>query len=153
MDRFTPLIRGVARRSRAWNGTADDLVQETMIRLWRSADRFDPSRGNEGAFVATVARNTAVDLGRRTSTRASGATVIEDETTSVSAAADDVPAKLAVRAALDRLSAPQRHLLRLAYFEQLTQTEIADRLGLPLGTVKSRTFQALRALRVALRDS
>jgi len=147
--RFTPLVRTIA-----WHTSAahtDDLVQETMVRLWRFADRFDPARGSEPTFVATVARNTAVDMARHRACRP--ATPIADMAEvapPVAPAADHVATAVTVRAALAQLAPGPRELLRLAYFEQLTQQEIADRLGIPIGTVKSRTFQALRTLRTLL---
>jgi RNA polymerase sigma-70 factor (ECF subfamily) len=148
--RFTPLIRRIAQR-RGAGGGQDDVVQETLLRLWRSAGRFDPERGTEQAFVATVASNTATDLVRRTMCRPSDATAdIEAVAPPTAAVADRVADAMSVRAALAQLSPAQRELLRLAYFEHLTQVEVAERLGIPIGTVKSRTFQALRNLRAVL---
>jgi RNA polymerase sigma-70 factor (ECF subfamily) len=125
-----------------------------MLRLWRSADRFDPARGNETGFVAAVARTAAIDLTRRRATRPL-VPVPEPAELAPSAPSptDGVLTTVTVRAALATLPEAQRELLRLAYFEHLTQVEIADRLGLPVGTVKSRTFQALRTLRSRLRDT
>jgi len=148
--RFTPLIRGIAHRRGAAGGV-DDVVQETLFRLWRSAARFDPERGTERAFVATVARNSATDLLRRRACRPADPTAdIEAVVPPAPALADRVVDVVAVRAGLAALTDGQRELLRLAYFEHLTQAEVADRLGIPIGTVKSRTFQALRALRAVL---
>jgi RNA polymerase sigma-70 factor (ECF subfamily) len=164
LNRFTPLVRSIARRFGAGVGSADDLVQETMLRLWRSADRFDPARGSETTFVASVARNAAIDMARRQAVRPATA-VAEPEAVAASAfgpgpgsaggsdqLAERVVTSLSVRSALARLPAAQRDLLRLAYFDQLTQPEIAERLGIPVGTVKSRTFQAMAKLRAALRE-
>jgi RNA polymerase sigma-70 factor (ECF subfamily) len=156
---FSPLVRGIARRHQSTGSNADDLVQETMLRLWRSADRFDPAKGNETGFIAAVARNAAIDLLRRRATRPSVPVAEPEELASMQAngpttsATDRVATALTVRAALRSLPPAQRELLRLAYYEHLTQPEIAERLGLPVGTVKSRTFQALRTLRSVLRDS
>ena len=149
--RFEPLVRSIAHRRDHHNGSGDDLVQETMLRLWRSAHRFDPERGTEPAFVAAVARNAAIDIARHRATRP--ATPTADIASLVPPAAsptEHVADAMAVRAALRHLTPGQRELVRLAYFEHLTQQEIATRLGLPLGTVKSRTFEALRVLRRAL---
>jgi RNA polymerase sigma-70 factor (ECF subfamily) len=140
-----------------------------MLRLWRSADRFDPARGSETTFVASVARNAAIDMVRRQACRPATA-VAEPESVDVSAAvagsgsasssgsggpdqlAERVVNTLTVRAALAQLPEAQRELLRLAYFEQLTQPEIAEQLGIPVGTVKSRTFQAMAKLRAVLHE-
>jgi RNA polymerase sigma-70 factor (ECF subfamily) len=149
--RFEPLVRAIAHRRDHHRGSGDDLVQETMLRLWRSAHRFDPERGSEPAFVAAVARNAATDIARHRATRP--VTPTADIASLVPPAAsptDNVADAMAVRAALQHLTPGQRELVRLAYFEHLTQQEIATRLGLPLGTVKSRTFEALRVLRRTL---
>jgi RNA polymerase sigma-70 factor (ECF subfamily) len=148
---FTPLVRSIARRMGA--AAPDDLVQETMLRLWRSAARFDPARGSETTFVASVARNAAIDLARREACRPAVPTAEIGQLAPPSPAeAERVTTALTVRAALDRLPAAQREILRLAYFAQLTQPEIAERLEIPLGTVKSRTFQAMATLRAFLQD-
>ena len=150
---FSPLIHDIARRHRSTGSSGDDLVQETMMRLWRSADRFDPQRGNETGFVAAVARNAAIDMSRRRATRASIPVAEPDDLVPpVPSPGDKIATSVTVRSALASLPPVQGDLLRLAYFEHLTQPEIADRLGIPVGTVKSRTFQALRALRAVLRE-
>ena len=150
--RFTPFVCSVARRMGATTGT-DDLVQETMVRLWKSAGRFDPARGSEPTFVATVTRNVVIDRARREAARPSVPTADAHELAPpVEPAADSIATRLAVRAALSQLAPAQRELVRMAYFEQLTQKEVAVRLGLPLGTVKSRTFHALKELRSFLEE-
>ncbi|HKA05507.1 MAG TPA: RNA polymerase sigma factor [Acidimicrobiales bacterium] len=153
MRTFSPLIHDIARRHRSTGSSGDDLVQETMVRLWRSADRFDAARGNETGFVAAVARNAAIDLSRRRATRTSNPVANPDAVLPpVAFPSDRVATTVTVRAALAKLPPAQHELLRLAYFEHLTQPEIARRLGIPVGTVKSRTFQALRALRSILHE-
>src|SRR5262245_7902368 len=150
--RFTPFVCSVARRMGATTGT-DDLVQETMVRLWKSAGRFDPARGSEPTFVATVTRNVVIDRARREAARPSVPTAdVHELAPPVEPAAESVATRMAVRDALARLAPAQRELVRMAYFEQLTQKEIAVRLGLPLGTVKSRTFHALKELRSLLEE-
>lgn len=152
--RFTPLVRTIAWHNGAGHAQADDLVQETMLRLWRFAHRYDPARGSEPTFVATVARNAAVDMARRRACRPS--TPTEDLAAvapPVAPETERVAATITVRAALAKMPPVGRDLLRMAYYEQLTQQEIADRLGIPIGTVKSRTFQALRTLRAILNET
>jgi RNA polymerase sigma-70 factor, ECF subfamily len=151
--RFTPLVRTIAWRNGS-GAASDDLVQETMVRLWRFADRFDPRRGSEPTFVATVARNAAIDMARRRACRPEVSTdELERVSPPVAPATERAATVIALRSALDRLAPGPRELLRLAYFEHLTQPEIADRLGIPIDTVKSRTFSALRVLRAILRDA
>ncbi len=150
---FRPLVRSIARRGGGDTANTEDMVQETMLRLWRFAHRFDEARGTEPAFVAAVARNTAIDMARRRLCRpALPMADAEQLAPPAPATTEQVETVVTVRAALAVLNPAQRELVRLAYFEHLTQQEIATRLGLPIGTVKSRTFQALRILRSALQD-
>ena len=126
---------------------AEELVQSVMTRLWQKAARYNSDRGSVRTWVFTIARTTAIDLHRRRS-RAAPATPVPDEADM----ADDLDHLLraeAVRAALDRLTTEHREVLDLTYFRGLTQAEISRRLGLPLGTVKSRTYYALKAFRLA----
>ena len=141
---------------------ADDLVQETFARLWRSAGRFDANLGSEPTFVFTVARRAAVDLWRRGRRAAAdrsldlGDASLADrhlpEAMQHDDGIDQVLTGWVVADALSSLSDAQREVIDLAYYGQLSQTEIAERLGIPLGTVKTRTFAALKTLRVALAD-
>jgi len=131
---------------------AEELTQETFTRLWRRAAAFDPERGNVPTFVFTIARRVAVDLWRRPSSRS-----IDDP--AIASPAPEPPDEitplltgLAVRRALTTLSPAHREVIELGYFRQLSQSEIVERLDLPLGTVKTRTFHALKQLKAALAD-
>jgi RNA polymerase sigma-70 factor, ECF subfamily len=126
---------------------AEELVQTVMTRLWRAAARYDARRGSVRTWVFAIARNAATDLHRR-QPRAEPRAALPEQPDTV----DELDRLLraeAVRAALDRLSGAHREVLELAYFRGCSQAEIAMRLGLPLGTVKSRTFYALKAFRLA----
>jgi RNA polymerase sigma-70 factor, ECF subfamily len=129
---------------------AEELVQETFVRLWRTAGSFDEQRGSVGAFVFTIARNIAVDLWRRPSSRPFDPE--PEELAEPVDRADRIVTVLAVRDAMASLSVAHREVLELTYRGGLKQTEIAEILGLPLGTVKTRTYYALRALELALRE-
>ena len=130
---------------------AADLVQETFVRLWRVAATFDPQRGSMASFVFTVARRLALDLRRRPSLRPfEPQPEAEEEVTGDPV--DEVLTGLTVRDALQSLSEPHRQVLELSYRGDLKQTEIAALLGVPLGTVKTRTYYALRALKLALQE-
>lgn len=152
-DRYGSRLYGIGLRLLRDRGLAEELVQETFIRLWRSAPRFDARRGSVATFVFTIARRTAVDLQRRVSSRPL-AELDERELTRREALGpaefDQVVVGLEVREALDAISVEQRIVLELHYHEDLTQQQIADRLGLPLGTVKTRTFYGLKALKSEL---
>jgi RNA polymerase sigma-70 factor (ECF subfamily) len=132
---------------------AGELVQEGFLRLWRTADRFDHSRGTVAAYLFTLARSVAVDLWRRPSSRPfepEGA-----EAGEVAAACDVTDAmltRLVIDQAMDSLSLPHREVLVLSYWRDLTQPAVAIVLGIPLGTVKTRSYYALRALKLALAE-
>jgi RNA polymerase sigma-70 factor (ECF subfamily) len=126
---------------------AEDVVQEVFLQAWRQAGRFDARRGTVEAWLLTIARTRAVDrLRRRTSRR--------EAPSEAAPPASEPPATeeaLAVRKALEGLSADQRQAVELAYYDGLTQTEIAARLGQPLGTIKTRIRTAMSRLREVLR--
>ena len=135
------------------DGLAEDLVQETFVRLWRSAGRYDPGRSSVRTFVYTLARRAAVDLWRRSSrSPAAVSDRPEREDGAAEAAFDDAMLRLDVGEALETLSTAHREVLELQYRGDLTQTQVAERLGIPLGTVKTRTLYALRALSAELKE-
>jgi RNA polymerase sigma-70 factor (ECF subfamily) len=127
---------------------AEELVQETFVRVWRKAGQFDPDKGSVATFIFTIARRIAVDLWRRPSSRPFQPEPAEEA--APGDAVDRLLVGLTVRHALDSLSPAHREVLELSYRKDLKQSQIAERLGVPLGTVKTRTFHALRALKVAL---
>jgi RNA polymerase sigma-70 factor, ECF subfamily len=132
-------------------GLAEELVQECFVRVWRTAGRFDLSRGPVAAYLFVIARSVAADLRKRPSSRPL-APVDEAHMPPQPDNADRVVETLMVRDALDSLSAAHREVLMLVHAEGLTQSQIAERLGLPLGTVKTRMFHGLKALRTALAE-
>jgi RNA polymerase sigma-70 factor, ECF subfamily len=135
------------------SGLAEDLVQETFVRLWRSAGRYDPERGSVRTFVFTLARRAAADLWRRRGGTLSAALEEPEQADAAgSDAFEHLLVRLDVREALEALSPAHREVLELQYERDLTQRQVAERLGVPLGTVKSRTLYALRALRSELKE-
>lgn len=132
-------------------GLAEELVQECFVRLWRTAGRFDLSRGSVAAYLFVIARSIAADLRKRSSSRPL-APVDEAHAPTQPDNADRIVETLIVRDALDSLSAAHREVLMLVHADGLTQSQIAERLGLPLGTVKTRMFHGLKALRTALAE-
>jgi RNA polymerase sigma-70 factor (ECF subfamily) len=145
--RYAGRLYGLGRQLLSDPGLAEELVQETFLRVWRSADRFDPTRGSCAAFIFTIARRLAVDLWRRPSSRPHEPEPAEAPTDDQ---VDRLVVTLGVRDALDTLSVAHRQVLELAYRDHLRQAEIAERLGIPLGTVKTRSHHALRQLKTAL---
>jgi RNA polymerase sigma-70 factor, ECF subfamily len=131
------------------NGLAEEMVQDCFVRLWRSAGRYDPERASVGTFLFVIARSAALDLRKRPSSRE----LLPLEEVYTPPQFDNVEQvldSLIMREGLDTLSVAHRQVLRMAYDQDLTQSQIAERLGLPLGTVKTRMFHAMRALRAAL---
>lgn len=132
-------------------GLAEELVQESFVRLWRTAGRFDLSRGTVAAYLFVMGRSIAADLRKRPSSRP--LMPVEDALVPPqSDGSDRIVEALIVRDALDSLSVAHREVLMLVHAEGLTQSQIAEQLSLPLGTVKTRMFHGLRALRAALAE-
>ena len=148
-DRFGAGVYSVCRRRLSDAGAAEDATQEAFTSVWRRSGTFDPARGSAAAWLYTVARNAAAQLVRRG--HAGGRFVVLDDETPD--AENDPVTGLALHAALTRLPATEREVLELAYFEDMTQTQVADRLRLPLGTVKTRTRSGLHRLAGFLEDS
>ena len=145
--RYARSVLGIALRRIGDRGRAEDATQDTFASVWRSAARYDPAKGTATAWLYTVARNAIVDGLRR----APDPTV--DNPPEV-AASDPGPPDVAerewvswrVHRALESLPANERTLVELAYWSGLSQSEIAEYLGIPLGTVKTRTRAALHRL-------
>lgn len=148
-DRYSPLVYSVALRVLGDAGTAEDVLQEVFIQLWRNPGVFDSSRGNLGAWLAVIARNRAIDMIRRRKPDSNLEDVIVSVNHDLSAAVDRSRAMQKVREALGGMPGPQRKALELAYFEGLSHTEIASKTGEPLGTVKTRIRAGLLSLRKA----
>ncbi len=137
-------------------GVAEDLVQETFLRVWNRMNGFDAERGALGSWLLTVARNRAIDYIRSADSRATRNSFELEEREHPSLFADAekevVSADEArrIRVAITSLNQNQKRVVELAYFEGLSQTEIADRLAEPLGTVKTWARTALKRLREEL---
>jgi RNA polymerase sigma-70 factor (ECF subfamily) len=153
-DRYARRILALGTRLLGDRALAEDLVQETFVGLLRAAPRFDASRGTVRALLFTIARRNAIDLHRRRT--AAGGPMAElplELADDGDDAFDALVAEVDLRAALAELPDQQREVIELAYDADLAQPAIAERLGIPLGTVKSRTSNALRALRAALDET
>lgn len=155
-DRYRLILFGLILRILHDRQEAEDVLQEAFLQVWRRANDFDPARGRAFTWLVTIARSRALDRLRASGSRARIATEAEQEPRESvgDAAADAVKSEEGeiVRQALAELPEEQRRALFMAYFEGLTQSEIADRLGDPLGTVKTRMRSGLMKLRELLRD-
>ena len=154
-DRYADLLYSLAARIVGAGTDAEEVLQDTWMQAWRTAERYDPARGAVGAWLVTIARSRALDRVRSLGARRRAETAAASEAASEPAPVAPDPAtgyarrmlRKDVASAVTALAPQQRQVLELAYFEGLSQTEIAARLDAPLGTVKSWTRQALLKLR------
>ncbi len=146
-DKYSSIVYSVALRVLADTGAAEDVLQEVFMQLWRNPGAFDASRGNLAPWLAVIARNRAIDSLRRRQPETDIEDVIVSVEPDMAGDAERSRAMEKVRSALGSMPAPQRSALEMAYFEGLTHTEIAEKTGEPLGTVKTRIRAGLMALR------
>ncbi len=155
-DRTSSLVLGIVRRVVRDPAQSEEVAQEVMVDMWRTAQRFDPERGSAKAWIATIAHRRAVDLVRSVQAsrdrsevygRKDAATpefdVVAEQVISASEHAD-------VRTALDVLTTIQREVIELAYYGSMTYRQVAEHLDTPLGTVKTRMRDGMVRLRQAL---
>ena len=151
-DRFGRHAYGLALRVLRDEQLAEDAVQEAFLAVWRGAARFLPERAGARAWVLTLVHRRAVDLVRREQRRR--ADQLPETTSADDRSSEEVAwerfERERVQAALRRLPDPQREAIELAYYGGFTQSELAERLGQPLGTIKSRIFVGLSNLRELL---
>lgn len=153
-DAYAGFVYSLARSIVRNDGDAEDITQELFFRVWERAGTFDPSRGSPAAWITTMTRRLAID---KTRSRSYKARVREAsiDVVPASAAVDGTAAVLSAEAnqvldALNRLDEPYREVIRLSYYEGLSHSGIASRLGTPLGTVKSRLREGVVQLRKLL---
>jgi RNA polymerase sigma factor (sigma-70 family) len=154
-DRFGRLAYGLALRVLRDEKLAEDAVQEAFLAAWRNADRFMPERGRAGTWLLTLVHRRAVDLVRREDRRRAEPLREGFEPAAAESAEDDAWLRIErerVQLALKRLPDQQREALELAYYGGFTQSELAERLGEPVGTIKSRMFTGLARLREVLAE-
>jgi RNA polymerase sigma-70 factor, ECF subfamily len=149
-DRYSPLVYSIALRVLGETGAAEDILQEIFIRLWHNPETFNASRGSLPAWLAVITRNRAIDSLRKRHSK----TDLEDVKVSVEPdLASEVERSRVlekIRSALGSMPQSQRSALELAFFEGLTHTEIAEKSGEPLGTIKTRIRSGLLLLRKAV---
>lgn len=161
-DRYGPVLYAVAYRIVGQRADAEEVVVEAFAQAWRDAPRFEAGRGSVAGWLTMIARSRALDLvrarGRRDRITASAAAERPDAPLAMGKVGPDPGGALdhderrrQVRQALETLSPPQRQAIELAYFEGLSQSEIAERLQEPLGTVKTRVRLGMQKLRECLR--
>lgn len=140
---------GFAVRSLGDSGLAEEAVQETFVRAWRAGDRFDPQIGSLRTWLFAILRNVVIDLGRARAVRPSVADGgIEPSVEPL----DEALLAWQVEEAMRRIGDEHRRILIETYYRGRPYGEVAEELGVPEGTVKSRVYYGLRALRVALEE-
>lgn len=150
---YAPRVKGYLARLGLEPGRADDLAQEVMVAVWRKADTFDRRKANASTWIFRIARNRRIDLFRREKTAALDASdpqLSPEPLPLPDAGLDAAQREAQVAAALADLPAEQQAMVRAAFYEDLSHSEIAERFGLALGTVKSRLRLAFEKLRLRL---
>lgn len=152
-ERWSPLVHTLALRSLSDVAAAEDVTQQVFVRAWRSRSTYDPAKAPLGAWLVGIARNCITDA-HTERTRRTRLTIAVAGEEAAAPMAEDVTDGLAERVMvageLDRLDEVPRTVMRLAFYEELSHREIAERLDLPLGTVKSHIRRSLARLRTRL---
>src|SRR5215216_6716472 len=156
-DRYSRTVFGVGLKILSDRSMAEELVQEVFLKVWRSSGTFDPSRGSFSTWLFRVTRSVALDLYRKRARRVPQVpdgelhiSAVRDSSAGPEEIADEAWLSWRVSRALEVLDAAHREVIELAYFGGLSQREISERTGMPLGTVKSRTASAFKSLRAEL---
>jgi RNA polymerase sigma-70 factor, ECF subfamily len=142
-------LYGFAMRSLGDSGLAEEAVQETFLRAWRAGDRFDPQIGSLRTWLFAILRNVVIDLGRARAVRPE---VAEGGVEPSVEPLDDALLTWQVEEAMRRIGDQHRQVLVETYYRERPYAEVATELGVPEGTVKSRVYYGLRALRVVLEE-
>ncbi len=153
-DRFGPLVFKVARQFLSSRAEAEDATQEVFVRLWRTADRYDPRRAKLVTWVMLIARRHLIDRIRRNAVRPSPGT-LEDEAAGADSGKQDSPARgpqdrernTELLARIAELPELQRTVIERAYLHGFTLREVSEQLDAPLGTIKSALSRGLQRLR------
>ena len=152
-DYFGPRIKGFCQNNGSTSDRADEVVQEAFVNVWRKANLFDPGKASAGAWIFAIARNSRIDLIRKENRPEADTTdpfFDQNEPESPLAVLETERKSKTLRSFVKDLPAEQQQVLRLAFFEEKAHSEIAEELGIPLGTVKSRIRLAFKRIRSEL---
>ncbi|KRE82103.1 RNA polymerase sigma factor [Arthrobacter sp. Soil763] len=152
---FSPLVHTLARRSLRDPAAADDVTQEVFIRVWRSRSAFDPARARLPAWIVGITRNAIADAHAASAheTRrvlAAVESAPDPEPATGQTAAEALADRILLDGELEKLGEPQGSILKLAFYDDLTHSQISQKLNLPLGTVKSHIRRSLSQLKSRL---
>jgi RNA polymerase sigma-70 factor, ECF subfamily len=154
-DRHSAVVYTLARKILRTKTDSEEVLQDVFVRVWNKASEFDPARGTVLAWLMTIAHHMAVDVYRRNQHRQTD----ELDEAAINAVSQGVDVsdlaldRMVAAKALDMLEASDRLVLEALYFEGLSQSQLAARTGLPLGTLKSRARSALQRLRAHFEES
>jgi len=149
-DRYSSVVYSVALRVLGETAAAEDVVQEIFMQLWRNPGSFDSGRGNLAPWLAVITRNRAVDVLRKRRPQSEINETVVSVEPDLAGEADRGRAIGRVRSVLQEMPAAQRSALEMAYFEGYSHSEISEKTGEPLGTIKTRIRSGLMLLRKAL---
>ena len=152
-DYFAPRIKGFCQNNGSTADRADEVVQEAFVNVWRKASLFDPKKASAGAWIFAIARNSRIDLIRKENRPEADTTdpfFEQNEPESPLAVLETERKSKTLRSFVKGLPAEQQQVLKLAFFEEKAHSEVAEELGIPLGTVKSRIRLAFKRIRSEL---
>ena len=157
-DRFSGMLLGLAHRVLGDASDAEEILQEAFLQVWNQAGRYDPGRSSVSTWLVLITRSRAIDRLRSRQVKDRTLLAVQQEKrgahTSPEGAGDVLRQERGrrLRREMALLPPEQREILEMAFFGGMTQSEIAERTGIPLGTVKTRSLLAMRKLRQAMRD-
>ena len=148
-DRYSSVVYAVALRVLGDTGAAEDVLQEVFLQLWRNPHAFDAARGNLASWLAVVTRNRAIDSLRKRRPETNIENVVLSVAPDLAGEAERARAAAKVRGVMGSMAPAQRGVLEMAYWEGMSHSEIAEKTGEPLGTIKTRIRAGLIILRKA----
>lgn len=150
-EHFAPRIKGFMQRAGCCADEAEEIAQNTLVSVWRKASQFDPASTGASAWIFTIARNQRIDLLRRGARASRLGDDVRSETPDLAESPESIVFRVEdsvrVKTAVERLPEEQSRVIRLSFIEERPHPEIANQLGIPLGTVKSRIRLAMNRLR------
>lgn len=151
-DRYAPLIYGLILRIVKSKPIAEDVLQETMMKIWNNIHVYNPTKGKFVSWMLRIARNKAIDTIRSVKYKQQQTNLDIEDQVSLSQKTSFNPDTIGVKEMVQKLPIEYREVVELAYFKGFTQSEMAKELALPLGTIKTRVRIALRELRKLIKE-
>lgn len=148
---YAGALMGIISRIVKFDEVAEDVFQDTFVKIWKSIDQYDPSKGRLFTWIANLAKNTAIDQVRSknymNNSRTDDLSKIPNETLDQNNHIYFNPDLIGMKQLINHLKADQKNILHLVYFEGLTHVEVSEKLNMPLGTVKTKIRLSILALR------